>query len=254
MKKVLAFIVAAGILATTSFTSAATIVGSKHDLAASGTAAQSGTGSSTQICVYCHAPHNSNFSLPLWNRVNPEGSLFTLYSGVGMSNVSFKTGFTADSTSLFCMSCHDGVTAIGAVYNAGAIAGFGGSVVGAIHTAPANTFSSQGAALPAGPTSLSQNLSKTHPVNFPVTQNPTGDLNLGNTATNLMGPGTPNAKIAVFTVTFPLFRSSNGGGVRDTGNRSLECGSCHAVHDSANSPFLRDTMTNSMLCLGCHNK
>ncbi len=247
MKKVLALVAVVGLISAASAAFGATIVGSKHDLSPSGGATQSG-GTSTQICIYCHAPHNANLALPLWNRTNPTASVFTLYSGLNMQNVSFKSGFTSDSTSLFCMSCHDGVTNINAVHNAGAIDGTG--VTGMIHTAAAGVFAT--ATIPSTtPAAIGgRNLSKTHPINFPVsTVDGQSDLWPGTGST--MGVG--NA----FTVRFPLFKSTAGTGqsaTRSTTNRSLECGSCHAVHDSQNSPFLRDTMNNSQLCLGCHNK
>lgn len=257
MKKVLGLVVATSILATASFVSAKTIVGSKHDLSSSGIATASGTGTSQQICIYCHAPHNAALSLPLWNRNNPQGSTFTLYSGLNMANVSFKSGFTSDSTSLFCMSCHDGATNISAVHNAGAIAG-SGSVVDAtdnvgIHTAAAGTFAS-GTIATTNPAGIGgKNLSKTHPINFPVLSNSQNDLNFTPGQT-LMGPAVFKANL---TKTFPLFKATADAGMsssRSTINSSLECGSCHAVHNAEFSPFLRDTMDDSQLCLGCHNK
>jgi predicted CXXCH cytochrome family protein len=254
MKKVLALVAAAGILATASFASAASIVGSKHDLSASGTATMSGNtaNQSQQICIYCHAPHNANLSLPLWNRNNPDGSLFTLYSGLNMANVSFKQGFTADSTSLFCMSCHDGQTNVNAVYNSGSVAGStanGGAISGLIHTG--GTFATGPVASTAN---LTRDLSKTHPINFPVTGNSQSDLNwTTGTTQSTMGPGV--APTLTFTKTFPLFKTTvAGSAARTTLNTSLECGSCHSVHNSEFSPFLRDTLDDSKLCLGCHNK
>jgi len=249
MKKSVGILAAAGIIAAATAAFGATIVNSKHDLSAGstvgGVAASYNLGQSTQICIYCHAPHNANLSLPLWNRTNPAGSGFTLYSGVGMANVSFKTGFTSDSTSLFCMSCHDGVTGIQAVYNAGVIDGTG--TTPAHPAAAANTFTrGQGAAgaIAAGISgNLTTDLSKTHPINFIVAQaDPQADLYPGTLAGKM---GNANQ--------FPLFKSS-GTANRTTADRSLECGSCHAVHDSAYKPFLRATMNKSALCLGCHNK
>lgn len=250
MKKVLSLLAVAGLVAAASAASAATIVSSKHDLSGTthGNAGYKGT--STQICVYCHAPHNAALSLPLWNRVNPDGSLFTLYSGVGMANVSFKSGFTSDSTSLFCMSCHDGQITMDAVHNAGAIDG--GTAVGGVHPTIAGVF---GGSAITGAANLTRDLSKTHPINFPVSLvDSQTDLNVGTGAS--MGPGQTalNASGYTFAKTFPLFKSSDANAKRTTANRSLECGSCHAVHDSQFSPFLRDTMAGSQLCLGCHNK
>ncbi len=250
MKKVLV-LTAVGLMAATTAAFGASIVNSKHDLSKGsliGGVALSytqGANTSTQICIYCHAPHNAVKSIPLWNRINPGGAGFTLYSGVNMANVSFKTGFTADSTSLFCMSCHDGVTSINAVYNAGVIDGIG---TNRNHAKAANdTFTiGQGAAGAMGAAvsgNLTTNLSTTHPVNFPVAAaDPQGDLHAGSLST--MGK-------AGFTM--PLFKTADANPLRSTA-RSLECGSCHAVHDSANKPFLRYTMDKSALCLGCHNK
>jgi predicted CXXCH cytochrome family protein len=232
MKKVSLILAVAGILAASSAL-AATIVGSKHDLSPTGgTSLVDGT--STQICIYCHTPHGAALSLPLWNRTNPGGAGFTLYSGVGMQNVSYKTGFTSDSTSLFCMSCHDGATAVNAIHNTGVIEG----------NHPANNTGIFAVGTISGNANLTTNLSTTHPINFPVsaTQGETnGQRDLW------VGSGASMGKAGY---EMPLFKAAS----RGTPNRSLECGSCHAVHDSANSPFLRYTMAGSALCLGCHNK
>jgi predicted CXXCH cytochrome family protein len=248
MKKVLALVAAAGIIAASSAAFGATIVNSKHDLAAGHSSSYAAN--STQICVYCHAPHNAALSLPLWNRNNPTNTGFTLYSGVGMQNVSFQSGFTADSTSLFCMSCHDGNTAVGAVHNAGAIDGQ--TATGTTHLPKSGAFGAS--PISGSPANLGTNLSKTHPVNFPVgtVNNYQNDLWVG--VGSHMGPADAKTGYS-FGKTFPLFRTFVAGNAsRTTANRSLECGSCHAVHDAEFSPFLRDTMNGSQLCLGCHNK
>lgn len=248
MKKVLGLIAVAGLMAASTAAFGASIVDSKHDLSngslVGGVAASYTLGTSTQICIYCHAPHNANLSLPLWNRTNPSGAGFTLYSGVGMANVSFKTGFTSDSTSLFCMSCHDGVTAINAVYNAGVIDGTGTAAAHPAKAADTFTVGPNAGAIGAVSGNLTTNLSKTHPINFVVAQaDPQLDLY----------PGTIAGKMGS-TNQFPLFKSTDANAARTTADRSLECGSCHAVHDSQYKPFLRATMNKSALCLGCHNK
>lgn len=252
MKKVLALVAATGMLAAASFASAATIVGSKHDLSSTGGGTIKGTATdSSQICVYCHAPHGAAKSYPLWNRSNPAATGFILYSGLNMASVSFKTGFTSDSTSLFCMSCHDGATQMGALHNVGALQR--GAGLGQAGTAglPFITDVIGGAAKISG-VANGKDLSKTHPVNFPVASTDSqNDLWVpGGAAATTMGSGlgTPAA-------TFPLYKTANDAGMAGRAtSRSLECGSCHAVHDSANSPFLRYTMAGSQLCLGCHNK
>ena len=171
-----------------------------------------------------------------------------------MQNTSFKSGFTADSTSLFCMSCHDGSTTMSAVHNAGVLEGQTAAAGQLNHAPIAGRFS--GDAL-TGPATLgaqtADSLTKTHPINFPVSlTDGQSDLNLG--SASHMGPGQSALGAAyTFGATFPLFKTTDArGGANNT--RMLECGSCHAVHDSTYSPFLRDTMNGSQLCLGCHNK
>lgn len=253
MKKALSLVAAASIIAAAS-ASVAGIVGSKHDLSNTGTATLENrvAGGSTQICIYCHAPHNAAQSLPLWNRDNPVGSLFKLYSGVNMENVSFSSGFSSDSTSLFCMSCHDGTTNMNDVHNAGLIAGAttGTGVHDALGPVSAYRDPRTGELTSGTIGELKnaaiggKNLTKTHPINFEVTMNAfQSDLYVGS------GGSMGNAGH-----TFPLFKVSDPNRVSAASNRFLECGSCHAVHDQTISPFLRYGMDGSELCLGCHNK
>lgn len=246
MKKVLALLAATGIIAAASLASAASITNSKHNLSSTGVASGNrGTAANTtQICVYCHAPHQTNAAPVLWNRNNPDASTFTLYSGVGMASRQFASGFTTDSTSLFCMSCHDGTTSMANVHNAGANIRNSG-------TTPAGRPLVAGNAMDAN-AQFGTNLKGTHPINFPVATSDTqNDLWVGGGTAMGGGAGTT-------ATTFPLFKTTAGGSVNNnalrTNTRSLECGSCHAVHDSQYSPFLRVTLAGSVICLGCHNK
>lgn len=243
MKKVLTLVAAAGIIASAS-TSFALLIGGKHDMSAGGGATLVGkvSGTSTQVCVYCHAPHNAKKELPLWNRNASvtAASAFKLYSNSGMANKMYSTGFTTDSPSLFCMSCHDGATNVNNVVNA-----------------PGDGTLTSGVAGGDGNfgTDLSQsNLTNghvTHPINFPVTANTTGDLWIGSGA--FMGTDATTADATTYGTKngYQLYDTSRTAG---TAARSLECSSCHSVHNYDNSPFLRYTMTRSALCLGCHNK
>ena len=233
MRKVLALVVAAGLMATAT-SAMAGIAGSKHDITMTLGSPLTNT---TQICVYCHAPHGALAMNPLWNRNNPGGAGFTLYSGVNMASVSNSSGFTADSTSLFCMSCHDGNTNMNSVHNPGAIISNGTAGDAALPLVGSKITS-------AGP-KLGTDLRGTHPVNFIVTNTDSQNDLFVNPGGTTMGGGA-----GTLATTFPLFKLK---GDRAT-SRSLECGSCHAVHDTTVSPFLRYTMSGSKLCLGCHNK
>ena len=59
MKKALALIAAAGLMAaaTTAMAAPVSIVNSKHNVSASGPGSVVGSG--TQICIYCHTPHRA---------------------------------------------------------------------------------------------------------------------------------------------------------------------------------------------------
>lgn len=223
------------LMAAVGAASAATsIKNSKHDLSSGSSAAIKGD--TDQICVYCHTPHNATQDIPLWNRNNPTASNFTLYSSASMQNTPVKQGFTTDSISLFCMSCHDATTSLGAaaVHNNPADRPSGITVA-----AVANKVDGSGVLTgSATDADLGTDLSNDHPVNFLVTSG--ADPNIGTVSGSTM-------KTGEVTNGFPLFKSGRGA-------TTLECGSCHAVHDNTDAPFLRTTMAGSKLCLGCHIK
>ncbi|RII29153.1 MAG: cytochrome C [Geobacter sp.] len=238
MKKVLATIAVVSLMAAATTVSAMSIVGTKHDLSST-TGGGTYKGSTTQICVFCHTPHNAvgvNGSFyPLWNRSNPAASGFKLYSSGGMQNGYLtngqggaSTGFTADSVSLYCMSCHDGATTLGAVKNPPL-----DSPASITTISGTNTITSS-----ANLNDASNSLMNDHPVNFNLTNG--ADPAIGTVTTNTVGTASITNKL-------PLYKSQRG-------NTSLECASCHAVHDNAEGMFLRTTMNGSLLCLGCHIK
>lgn len=80
---------------------------SKHNLSVTGTGDIRAI-SETQICIFCHIPHNASPAAPLWNRADP-GLNYTPYtSSTADANPGQPTG-----SSLLCLSCHDGTIAIG---------------------------------------------------------------------------------------------------------------------------------------------
>ena len=237
MKKVLALLAAVSLMSATAAFAAKSIQFSKHNLgsATGGEASSVTKGNSTQICIYCHAPHGAALPQLLWNRTNPQGTEFTLYQiKNGANDNAAYSKFSADSTSLFCMSCHDGTIDMGAITHQGS---------GAFQLETGGSFAS---GVISGSANLGKNLTNTHPVNFPVSSNSQSDLYIAAPEASAKAMGNP-AIAGMTATTFPLFAA--GANVN-----SLECGSCHAVHDSENRPFLRFTMQGSALCLGCHNK
>lgn len=76
---------------------------------------------SNQICVFCHTPHRSSGEGPLWNRNASSVTFFKHFSSStlaiddpGVKGIS-EYGQPNGSTRL-CLSCHDGVTALGALF------------------------------------------------------------------------------------------------------------------------------------------
>lgn len=100
-----------------------------------------------QVCLFCHAPHNTAGMPPLWNRNLPVSS-YRIYES---STLDAKPGQPTGSSKL-CLSCHDGTIALGSVLSrAERIRVAGGDF------------------MPAGLTNLGTDLSDDHPVSFHYT-------------------------------------------------------------------------------------
>ncbi len=206
MKKILILTVA--LLMITGVAYGATIVGSAHDLRGVG------GGTTTQVCVFCHTPHNASAAIPvvLWNHA-PTTATYTIYASATLKGtVSQPSG-----VSKACLSCHDGSIAVNSLVNA-----------------PADGTAGT-ASLMTGAARLGTNLQAHHPVSV------TYRADLNNTLRTVTGSNVVNGG-----VTLPLFGTA--------APFAVECGSCHNVHDPVNTPFLRVNNTGSQMCIACHIK
>jgi predicted CXXCH cytochrome family protein len=88
---------------------AQSIVTTKHNLSVSGTGTVKAT-SESEICIFCHTPHNSSPKAPLWNKTIT-GTSYTLYNSSTLDAVPGQP----DGSSVLCLSCHDGTIALGDV-------------------------------------------------------------------------------------------------------------------------------------------
>lgn len=176
-------------------------------------------GTGSQTCIYCHAPHNSSSTSLLWNRAI-NGATYTLYANSSMN----ATGAGPGAVSKLCLSCHDGTVAIDS---------FGGAT---------------GTKMAAGSALLGTDLSNDHPIGFAynaalVTLDP-GLRAVSTAATIGAGnAGTIESKLLVGTA----------------GSATMECSSCHDVHNSASgtaveAKLLKITTVGSALCTTCHIK
>lgn len=124
---------------------------SKHNLSIGGPGTIQAQ-SETEICIFCHTPHNSVPSAPLWNRGNST-QVYTPYS----SSTMHSTPGQPTGTSILCLSCHDGTIAIGSVVVGGPINMNGVGV------------DATGKLLNTSKGYIGINLSDDHPISFPFT-------------------------------------------------------------------------------------
>ena len=197
-----------------------------------------------EVCVYCHTPHQANTAFtgaPIWNKATPT-TTFNMYGGgsTGVGTVAgTKTDTDPGASSLACLSCHDGVSAVDSILNA---PGSGmNTIVGTVLLTDINTSSAS---------IIGADLTNDHPVSIQY---------LGTADTNT-SPG--SLKLSSTTLTGWLGATSIADLLRPDPTGTLvdrvECSSCHDPHNG-NSPtdevnYLRISNTASALCLGCHDK
>jgi hypothetical protein len=91
----------------------------KHNLSVSGPGSIKAT-SETQICIFCHTPHNSSSDYPLWNH-EISSATYTKYESPTLQSYSAGNAPPIDGFSKLCLGCHDGVIALGAIISGGNI-------------------------------------------------------------------------------------------------------------------------------------
>ncbi len=124
--------------------------GNKHNLSASGPGPVKSI-SVTEICIFCHTPHNANPAPQLWNHaLTATGVTYQPYTSTTLKAV---VGLPTGSSKL-CLACHDGTVAIGSTVNNGLIAMQGVDIQGRM----------------TGASALGTDLRHDHPISFaPVT-------------------------------------------------------------------------------------
>ncbi|MEW6003550.1 MAG: hypothetical protein AB1638_13015 [Nitrospirota bacterium] len=90
----------------------------KHNLSASGLFSVRAV-EETQICIFCHTPHNSYPAQPLWNHELSAVQTYRSYWSETLQSYSQaeSEAWPIDGYSKLCLSCHDGTVAVGAVYS-----------------------------------------------------------------------------------------------------------------------------------------
>ncbi|MEI6901228.1 MAG: cytochrome c3 family protein, partial [Bacteroidota bacterium] len=120
------------------------VVNTKHNLSVGGPGSIKAT-SESEICIFCHTPHNGRSDQPLWNRIDPSLT-YTLYT----SSTEQALSGQPDGASILCLSCHDGTIALGSVLSRPTPILFQGGVT----------------VMPTGLNNLTKDISNDHPVSF----------------------------------------------------------------------------------------
>jgi len=211
--------------------------GNKHNLSFSNTgvtykATNASDPRGNQICIFCHTPHNARPQTVLWNH-NDTTQTFGHYSSSTLAIHTDDTARTSsdykvepNGSSRLCLSCHDGVTALGAVLNGDAIE-VNNSVLTVM--AGANVFD------------RAKITNSHHPVSFIYNASVRDRLNVLEGANTYKLPS--NAK------------------VRLDRDKRMQCITCHDPHQSQyndpSTPFWvlggnSATEAHDAVCLDCH--
>lgn len=204
-----------------------------------------------QICIFCHTPHAATPDSPLWSRPDPASSSFPIYGNplvigggidAGTGGVAGQTSRSQYNTaalypngaSRMCLSCHDGVTAIGLLSDSTTINMLGGTNLG--------DFPSAAAAIIGSASILGADLSTSHPVSFVYNEPVRTDLLAYYGVGSYILPDTADA------VDTPL-----------DGQSRMQCTTCHDPHDDTRAaigiPFWRQTGGTPYddVCDACHS-
>lgn len=197
------------------------MLASKHNLSVTGPGPVRAV-SETQVCVFCHTPHNANPAQPLWNRQLPGQTYNPYASGSLQATVGQPNGY-----SRLCLSCHDGTIAIGSVHNLGGQS----ATIQMQGTGP-------GGVMPPGSALIGTNLANDHPISFVF------DAALAAADGELVSPASLTGPVRLYEGATP--------GVRD----SVQCTTCHDPHLTAHPKFVRKPFIGRAdnLCLTCHVK
>lgn len=192
---------------------AGTILGSPHDFRSTPWIR------SAQICLPCHAPHQTKtLPAPLWD-LELSNDTYSMYTRTVAPAANIKPGSLPDGLSKECLSCHDGILATDTYggHTGGTADHFRRDPVGVV---PAND----------------------HPISFVYDSAAAAkDKDLYDPSIKLSGVAGSTGSIKADMLFF----------------ERMECTSCHDVHNTKAVPgtkLLVKETAGSALCLTCHNK
>jgi len=219
---------------------AGTILNTKHNLSTTGPGTIKAT-TETEVCVFCHIPHNALPGKPLWNREMPQSD-YVMYSSEFLKRIGYPEASalgmeegTPGALSRQCLSCHDGTVAIGDVYIVRGTV-LGDTLIDMVGVSSDGTMPTTAAGF------IGTDLSIHHPVAIEYNPNFSKEFDSGSVPLGLKSA--PDAPLKLYTY---------------NGKNYVECSSCHDPHIE-NGMFLRVTSGANhaervrTTCLSCHDK
>jgi len=201
----------------------ATVAMTKHNFS-SLSIAEVKTSETSEICVFCHTPHNSDPAGPIWNK-QETGSTYNVYESQTLAATLSPNAPSLgqpSGPSKLCLACHDGTIAIGSVLN---IPGKGGLPATFSVTGPGVTAGKIGS---ASTSYIGTDLRDDHPISFDY---------------SLAYPSNTEIKD---NTTLPVEVKLSSG--------KIECTSCHDPHGTIFPKFMVASLENGGLCQACHDK
>lgn len=198
------------------------VIETKHNLSVTGPGEIKAV-SETEVCVFCHVPHNSYSSTPLWGHKFSEVKNYKIYTSSRTPGTG-REFIQPDGASRLCLSCHDGTVALGAIIGRKQI-----EFAGGVEEIRSNMMGFIGT-----------DLSGSHPISIQITDSVVSEKNLRRTG---------------------ILRSvkemkSDPDGVKLDENNKIQCTTCHDPHsdDNYNSSGIHFWRKKdfSTLCEVCH--
>jgi len=223
----------------------------------------------TQVCVFCHTPHGANTSAktPLWNRASAPDNTYTRYTSSSLDANTIADGFRAQpgGSSLLCLSCHDGMIALGNVnvLNGKSSPPTVAGLTGTMATLGAGSGSNTGFTR-----NLGTDLSNDHPIS--ITYN--NALALQDNELARLSTAAPAQRDVDTTGTLIGIRSSGYKPLLPLeptsalGAGQVQCATCHDPHTTKDrflrlnrfqttlAPGAAFSQANDQICLACHRK
>ncbi|MBM4135921.1 MAG: hypothetical protein FJ241_03725 [Nitrospira sp.] len=186
----------------------------------------------TQICKFCHTPHNSSPAYPLWSHQLSAVVNYINYWSPTLQSYSEGAAPPIDGLSKLCLSCHDGTVALGAV--AACREDIDMVIIPGI-------IDASGKLLPGAAGYIGTDLSGGHPISILFDENLKNKRNAETELCHLNWPLTDN----------DVKRYPTQGGY------GVQCPSCHDPHGSKGvpdaPPFWRKG-THDDVCNVCHKQ